>query len=141
MPSAMREVKVNTRFTAFFFIFKILTNFLIWVSISCGLHGSVVISTVTSQQEGSRFDSMLGPFFVEFSQSICVASLQVLRLPPTPQKCAVVVGGVVGCAGTPCIETSVLAAVGPGLSPAPDGLCCMSAPCYLSLSYCSIHST
>jgi len=35
-----------------------------------------------------------------------------------------VVGGVVGCAS--CIEATVLAAVGPGSSPALDGLCCVS---------------
>ena len=29
---------------------------------------------------------------------------------------------VVGCAGAPCIEATVLAAVGPGLNPASDGL-------------------
>jgi len=29
-----------------------------------GLHGGVVVSTVASQHEGSRFNSQLGPFCV-----------------------------------------------------------------------------
>jgi len=39
-----------------------------------GLHGGVVVSTVTSQQESSRFNSRLGPFCVEFAGShrVCV---------------------------------------------------------------------
>ena len=53
-----------------------------------GLHGGVAVSTVVSQREGSRFDPRLGPFCVEFACSlrVCVASLRVLRLPPTVQK-------------------------------------------------------
>ena len=53
-----------------------------------GLHGGVVVSTVASQREGSRFSSRLGPFCVEFACSprVCVGSLRVLRLPPTVQK-------------------------------------------------------
>ena len=53
-----------------------------------GLHGGVVVSTVTSQREGSRFDPHLGPFCVEFACSprVCVGSLRVLRLPPNVQK-------------------------------------------------------
>ena len=53
-----------------------------------GLHGGVVVSTITSQQEGSRFDPHLGPFCVESACSprVCVGSLGVLRLPPTIQK-------------------------------------------------------
>jgi len=53
-----------------------------------GLHGGVVVSTVASQQEGSRFHPHLGPFCVEFACSprVCVGSLWVLRLPPTTQK-------------------------------------------------------
>jgi len=45
-------------------------------------------STVASQQEGSRFNSWLGPFCVELACSprVCVGSLRVLRLPPTTQK-------------------------------------------------------
>ena len=52
------------------------------------LHGGVVVSTVASQQEGSRFDPHLGPFCVEFACSprVCMGSLRVLRLPPTVQK-------------------------------------------------------
>ena len=33
------------------------------------MHGGVVVSTVASQQEGSRFNSQLGPFCVEFACS------------------------------------------------------------------------
>ena len=53
-----------------------------------GLHGAVVVSTVASQREGSRFNSHLGPFCVESACSprVCVGSLRVLRLPPTVQK-------------------------------------------------------
>jgi len=52
------------------------------------LHGGVVVSTVTSQREGSSFDPDLGPFCVEFACSprVCVGSLWVLQLPPTVQK-------------------------------------------------------
>ena len=32
-----------------------------------GLHGGVVVRTVASQREGSRFDPHLGPFCVEFA--------------------------------------------------------------------------
>ena len=40
-----------------------------------------------------------------------------------------VVGSVVvGCAGAPCIEATVLAAVGPGLNPASDGLLLRAIP-------------
>ena len=48
----------------------------------------VVVSTVASQQEGSRFNSQLGLFCVEFACSprVCVGSLWVLRLTPTIQK-------------------------------------------------------
>ena len=48
----------------------------------------LVVSTIASQQEGSRFDPQLGPFCVEFvcSPRVCVGSLRVLRLPPTVQK-------------------------------------------------------
>ena len=44
----------------------------------------MVVSTVASQREGSRFDPQLGPFCVEFACSpcVCVGSLRVLRLPP-----------------------------------------------------------
>jgi len=44
------------------------------------------VSTVASQREASRFDPHLGPFCVEFACSprVCVGSLRVLRLPPTP---------------------------------------------------------
>ena len=53
-----------------------------------GLHGGVVVSTVASQREGSRFNPHLGPFCVEFACSprVCVGSLRVLRLPPTVQN-------------------------------------------------------
>jgi len=53
-----------------------------------GLHSGVVDTTVASQQEGSRFNSQLGPFCVEFacSSRVCVGSLRVLWLPPTVQK-------------------------------------------------------
>ena len=49
------------------------------------LHGGVVVSTVTSQQEGSRFNSQLGHFCVEFACSprVCVGSLWVLHHPKT----------------------------------------------------------
>ena len=59
-----------------------------YVCFCVGLHGGVVVSTVTSQQEGSRFNSQLGPFCVEFahSPSVCVGSLQVLQLPHTIPK-------------------------------------------------------
>jgi len=42
-----------------------------------GLHGGVVVSTVASQWAGSRFDSQLRPFCVEFACSprVCVGSL------------------------------------------------------------------
>ena len=56
------------------------------------LHGGVVVSTVASEGvaslEGSRFNSWLGPFCVEFACSprVCVGSLRVVRLPPTVQK-------------------------------------------------------
>jgi len=58
---------------------------MIW---SIGLLGGVVVSAVASQQEGSRFNSQLGPFCVELacSSCVCVGSLWVLRLPPTTQK-------------------------------------------------------
>jgi len=51
------------------------------------LHGVEVVVTVASQREGSRFNSRLGPFRVESACSprVCVASLRVLRLPPTVQ--------------------------------------------------------
>jgi len=54
-----------------------------------GLHGGVVVSTVASQQEGSWFESQLGPFCVEFACSphVCMGSLQVPWLPPTTQNC------------------------------------------------------
>ena len=50
---------------------------------SLGLHGGVVVSTVASQQEGSRFNSLLGPFCVEFACSprVCGSSLWLLWLP------------------------------------------------------------
>ena len=51
------------------------------------LPGGVVVSTVASQQERSRFSSWLGPFCVESvcSPRVCVGSL---RLPPTnPKAC------------------------------------------------------
>jgi len=56
----------------------------------------VVLSTVASQQEGSRFNSKLGPFCVEFACSprVCVGSLRVLRLPPTIQNLHVRLIGV-----------------------------------------------
>jgi len=52
------------------------------------LHGDVVVSTIASQQEDSRFESWLGPFCVEFACSplVCVGSRWVLQLPPTGQK-------------------------------------------------------
>jgi len=52
-----------------------------------GRHGDVVVSTVASQQEGSWFESQLGPFYVEFACSprVCMGSLHVLWLPPTTQ--------------------------------------------------------
>ena len=48
----------------------------------------VVVSTVASQQEGSRFSSQLGPFCVEFACSprVYMGSLWILRLPSTVQK-------------------------------------------------------
>ena len=51
-------------------------------------HGGVVVSTVTSQQDGSWFQSPLGPFYVEFVcfPRVHVGSLRVLLLPPTAQK-------------------------------------------------------
>jgi len=48
-----------------------------------GLHGGVMVSTVTSQREGSRFQAFL---CFECSPRVCAGSLQVLRLPPTVQK-------------------------------------------------------
>jgi len=62
-------------------------NFQIYI-IHHRLHGGVVVSTVASQREGSRFNSWLGPFCVEFACSprVCVGSLRVLWLPPTVQK-------------------------------------------------------
>ena len=52
-----------------------------------------MVSTVTSQQEGSRFDPHLGPFCVEFvcSPRVCVGSLRVLSgysgfLPPSKKN-------------------------------------------------------
>ena len=53
-----------------------------------GLPGGVVFSTGASQREGSRFNTRLGPFCVEFacSPSVCVGSLRVLWLPPTVQR-------------------------------------------------------
>jgi len=60
-----------------------------WDFIFClGLHGGVVVSTVASQQEGSRFDPHLEPFCVEFacSSRVCMGSFWILRLPPTIQK-------------------------------------------------------
>ena len=58
-----------------------------WIN-GAGLHGGVVVSTVASQQEGSWFESWLGPFSVEFACSprACVGSLRVRWLPPTAQK-------------------------------------------------------
>ena len=55
---------------------------------SMGLHGGLVVGTVTSQQEGSRFDPHPGPSCVEFACSprVCVGSLRVLQLSPTVQK-------------------------------------------------------
>ena len=46
---------------------------------------TVVVSAVISQQDGSWFESQLGPFCVEFACSprVCVASLWTLQLPPT----------------------------------------------------------
>ena len=48
-----------------------------------GLHSVVVVSTVASQQEGSWFESQLGPFCVVFACSpcVCVASLSGYFLP------------------------------------------------------------
>ena len=55
-----------------------------------GLHSGVVVSTVASQQEGSRFDPHLEPLCVELACSprVYVGSLRVLQLPPTIQKYA-----------------------------------------------------
>jgi len=55
-----------------------------------------VVSTVTSQREGSRFDPHLGPFCVESACSprVCVGSLQVLRLPPVQKNMHVRLIGV-----------------------------------------------
>ena len=36
-----------------------------------GLHSGVVVSTIASQQEGSRFNSRLEPFCVELARSVC----------------------------------------------------------------------
>lgn len=53
--------------------------------------GGVVVSAVTSQQEGPGFESIIWPFCVEFECSlcVCVGSLQVLQLPPKAQRHAV----------------------------------------------------
>jgi len=53
-----------------------------------GLHGGVVVSTVASQQKGSRLDSRLRPFCVEFvcSPRVCMGFLRVLQLPYTPKN-------------------------------------------------------
>ena len=58
------------------------------IIITRGQHGGVVVSTVASQQEGSRFDPHLGLFCVEFacSRRVCMGSLRVPQLPPTVQK-------------------------------------------------------
>ena len=42
---------------------------------------------------------------------------------------------VVGCAGAPCIEATVLAAVGPGSNPASDGLLLSFPFSLLSVSF------
>ena len=56
----------------------------------------MVVSTVASQREVSRFNSWLGPFCVAFACSprVCVDSLRVLRLPPTVQNMHVRLIGV-----------------------------------------------
>ena len=70
----------------------VILNFLFYFlkkwHITWGAAHGVVVSTVTSQQEGSRFNSHPGPFCVEFACSprVCVGSLWVLRLPATVQK-------------------------------------------------------
>ena len=48
---------------------------------------------------------------------------------------------VVGCAGAPCIEATVLAAVGPGSYPASDGLLLRVIPplSAFSLFICPVH--
>jgi len=48
---------------------------------------------------------------------------------------------VVGCAGAPCIEATVLAAVGPDSNPTSDGLLLSHSPslCFLSLFICPVH--
>jgi len=58
-----------------------------WENSALGLHGGVVLSTVAVQREGSRFNSWLGHFCVEFACSPHVrgGSLRVLRLPPTDE--------------------------------------------------------
>ena len=45
-----------------------------------GLHGGVVVSTIASQREGSRFNLHLGPFCVEFACSVWVLSGYFLPL-------------------------------------------------------------
>jgi len=68
--------------------FSIFAKIKINIIMSLNLHDGVVVSTVASQQEGSRLDPHLGPFGVEFvcSPCVCVGSLRLLRLPPTVQK-------------------------------------------------------
>ena len=54
---------------------------------------------VGSQQEGSWFESQLGPFCVEFACSprVCIGSFQLLWLPPTTQNMHVRLIGVSKC--------------------------------------------
>ena len=56
----------------------------------------MVVNTIASQQEGSRFNSRLRPFCVEFACSprVCIGSLWVLRLPPTVKNMHVRLIGV-----------------------------------------------
>jgi len=77
------DIKKSHFLCSFIILFVII---IIYVLIR--LHGGVVVSTVASQQEGSRFDPHLGPFGVELACSprVCVGSLRVLWLPPTVQK-------------------------------------------------------
>jgi len=54
-----------------------------------GLHGGVVVSTVASHEEGSRLNSRLRPFGVEFACSprVCVGSLRVPASSHCPKTC------------------------------------------------------
>ena len=62
------------------------------------VHGGVVVSPVTSQQEDSCFKSQLGPFCVEFAcfSRVCVGSLPLPKTGGSKQTLGVSVN-VEGC--------------------------------------------